>query len=185
MSPWTWLRAGLTTPPLNRARAGLGALEGQWGLLRASPHAQCGSRPGRRSWPPGVRKGLTAFSSTEPPGPDRDAAGGRKPHSPRQCCAGQRRRGADVPAALEGTQRVRAAERPGPAGLPAAGEGPGGDQVSARPPGVGGEGLPQRRGWAPGANVREAAAGNRTSILRPRTCVLTALRVSYRPGLLL
>lgn len=59
----------------------------------------------------------------EPAGPHRDAAGGRQPHPPRERRAGQRRGGPDLPAALEGAQRVRPAERPGAARrLPAAGE---------------------------------------------------------------
>ncbi|OWK51621.1 hypothetical protein RLOC_00007509 [Lonchura striata] len=58
----------------------------------------------------------------EPAGPHRDAAGGRQPHPPRERRAGQRCGGPDVPAALEGAQRVRPAERPGAARrLPAAG----------------------------------------------------------------
>uniref|UniRef100_A0A8C3GLN7 LIM zinc-binding domain-containing protein n=1 Tax=Cairina moschata TaxID=8855 RepID=A0A8C3GLN7_CAIMO len=58
----------------------------------------------------------------EPAGPHRDAAGGRQPHPARERRAGQRRGGADLPAALEGAQRLRPAERPGAARrLPAAG----------------------------------------------------------------
>lgn len=58
----------------------------------------------------------------EPPGTDWDASGGRQPHPPRERGAGQRSRGADVPAALESTQRVRTPERPGPTRLSTAGE---------------------------------------------------------------
>uniref|UniRef100_A0A8C9EHE9 Uncharacterized protein n=1 Tax=Pavo cristatus TaxID=9049 RepID=A0A8C9EHE9_PAVCR len=58
----------------------------------------------------------------EPAGPHRDAAGGRQPRPARERRAGQRGGGADLPAALEGAQRLRAAERPGAARrLPAAG----------------------------------------------------------------
>lgn len=85
--------------------------------------ARPGRRGGRCGW--GARAAVALYPRVpaEPAGPHRDAAGGRQPHPPRERRAGQRRGGPDLPAALEGAQRVRPAERPGAARrLPAAGE---------------------------------------------------------------
>ena len=74
----------------------------------------------------GIRqKGKTILfvsPSPEPAGYDGDAHGGRQPHPPRHVGPGEPGGGADLPAALEGPERLRPAERPGPALLPAPGK---------------------------------------------------------------
>lgn len=80
-------------------------------------------RGGRCGWGPRAAVALNPRVPAEPAGPHRDSARGRQPHPPRERRAGHRRGGPDLPAALEGSQRVRPAERPGAARrLPAAGE---------------------------------------------------------------
>lgn len=82
-----------------------------------------GRAGGREGTGAGRGAALKRRVPAEPAGPHRDAAGGRQPRPARERRAGQRGGGADLPAALEGAQRLRAAERPGAARrLPAAGE---------------------------------------------------------------
>ncbi len=57
----------------------------------------------------------------EHPGHDGNPDGGRESGAARRRHPGQPGGGAELPAALEGPQRLRPAERPGPARLPAAG----------------------------------------------------------------
>ena len=65
---------------------------------------------------------LCVSRSPEPAGYDGDAHGGRQPHPPRHVGPGEPGGGADLPAALEGPERLRPTERPGPALLPAPGK---------------------------------------------------------------
>lgn len=74
-----------------------------------------------RTKPSCLLLGLTLLWPVEPAGPDGDSAGGRKSHPPRQHGAGEPGGGADLSASVENPQRLRPAERPGPARLPAAG----------------------------------------------------------------
>lgn len=111
--PHAWRVLGLGLPALRPARV---YLEG--GLLTCPPGPNRAPVPGD----PRLKGGgklkaeleraptATCAGPTEPPGPDRDAPGGGQSHPPRERRAGQRGRGADVPAAVEGAQRVRAAE---------------------------------------------------------------------------
>lgn len=61
------------------------------------------------------------FSLAESAGPDGHSAGSRQSHPTRHHRAGQPGGGADLPAAMENPQRLRPAERPGPARFPTAG----------------------------------------------------------------
>ena len=108
-----WLFWGPGCLPVEKA----GSL-GCCGQVHASPVS--GSKSCARAWGPGLKGGgkrktqlfclPSSACSAEPPGTDRDAPGGGQPHPPRERRAGQCSRGADVPAAVESAQRVRAPE---------------------------------------------------------------------------
>lgn len=57
----------------------------------------------------------------ESAGPDRHTSGGRQSYPARQHRAGEYCGGANLPGTVENPQRLRPAERPGPARLPTAG----------------------------------------------------------------
>lgn len=57
----------------------------------------------------------------EPAGFDRHPVGGGQSNPSRQHGSGESRGGSDLPASVENPQRLRPADRPGPAGLPTTG----------------------------------------------------------------
>lgn len=61
------------------------------------------------------------IAHAESAGPDRHSSGGRQSNPARQHCARESCGGANLPTTVENPQRLRPAERPGPARLPTTG----------------------------------------------------------------